>query len=199
MAGRVAGVPRVEHSMDAAMMLTTVATRLGDRCGLVAFDRVVREIVPPARRTDQVSRVTEAMYQLEPELAESDYSSAFAQVVARFRRRSMLVLLTDLVDHAIEESLLPALPLITRTHLVIIGGVRDPQVEAWASGTDPGDDLDAEAAAYRQAAAVQALADRRRTVARLRGMGVTVVDAAPGRFATELADAYLYAKTTGRL
>ena len=199
MAGRVAGVPRVEHSMDAAMMLTTVATRLGDRCGLVAFDRVVRQVVPPARRVDQVSRVTEAMYALEPELAESDYSSAFAQVVARFRRRSMLVLLTDLVDHAIEESLLPALPLITRTHLVIIGGVRDPQVEAWAAGGGSDDDLDAEAVAYRQAAAVQALTDRRRTVARLRGMGVTVVDAEPRRFATELADAYLYAKARGRL
>lgn len=200
MAGRVAGVPRVEHSMDAAMMLTTVATRLGDRCGLVTFDRVVRSVVPPARRTDQVSRVTEAMYALEPELAESDYSSAFASVVARFRRRSMLVLLTDLVDHAIEESLLPALPLITRTHLVVIGGVRDPQVEAWAQG-DVGDDLDGdpEAAAYRQAAAVQALTERRRTIARLRGMGVTVVDAAPGRLAPELADAYLRAKSTGRL
>lgn len=200
MAGRVAGVPRVEHAMDAAMMLTTVATRLGDRCGLVAFDRVVRNIVPPARRTDQVSRVTEAMYALEPELAESDYSSAFAQVVARFRRRAMLVLLTDLVDHAIEESLLPALPLITRTHLVVIGGVRDPQVEAWARGElDDDARSDPEAAAYRQAAAVQALSDRRRTVARLRGMGVTVVDAAPGRLASELADAYLVAKTTGRL
>jgi uncharacterized protein (DUF58 family) len=198
MAGRVAGVPRVEHAMDAAMMLTTVATRLGDRCGLVAFDRVVRAVVPPARRTDQVSRVTEAMYTLEPELAESDYSSAFAEVVARFRRRAMLVLLTDLVDHAVEDSLLPALPLITRTHLVVIGGVRDPQVEAWARG-EALDDDDPEAAAYRQAAAIGVLAQRRRTVARLRGMGATVIDAAPGRLAPELADAYLLAKSTGRL
>lgn len=199
MAGRVGGVPRVEHSMDAAMMLTTVATRLGDRCGLVAFDRVVRQVVPPARHTDQVARVTEAMYALEPELAESDYTSAFTQVVARFRRRAMLVLLTDLVDHAIEESLLPALPLITRTHLVVIGGLRDPQVEAWAAGGELDRDGDPAAAAYRQAAAVQALADRRRMVARLRGMGVTVVDAAPGRLANELADAYLMVKTRGRL
>lgn len=198
MAGRVAGVPRVEHAMDATMMLTTVATRLGDRCGLVAFDRVVRSVVAPARRTDQVSRVTEAMYALEPELAESDYSSAFAEVVARFRRRAMLVLLTDLVDHAVEDSLLPALPLITRTHLVVIGGVRDPQVEAWASG-EVLDDDDPEAAAYRQAAAIQTLAQRARTVARLRGMGATVIDAAPGRLAPELADAYLLVKRTGRL
>jgi len=91
MAGRVAGVPRVEHAMDAAMMLSHVATRLGDRCGLVAFDREVRATVPPARHKDQVSRVTEAMFSLEPELAESDYTGAFAQVVARLRRRAMLV------------------------------------------------------------------------------------------------------------
>ena len=53
MAGRVAGVPRVEHAMDATMMLATVATRLGDRCGLVAFDRTVRAVVPPARTSTQ--------------------------------------------------------------------------------------------------------------------------------------------------
>ena len=79
-------------------------------------------------------------FALEPELAESDYAGAFAQVVARFRRRTMLVLLTDLVDQAVEDSLLPALPLITRTHLVVVAAVRDPQVEAWADGTAPVDD-----------------------------------------------------------
>ncbi len=46
MAGQVADVPRVEHAMDALMCLTTVATRLGDRCGLVAFDRTVRAVLP---------------------------------------------------------------------------------------------------------------------------------------------------------
>ncbi len=198
MAGRVDGVPRVEHAMDATMMLTAVATRLGDRCGLVTFDRRVRSIVPLARHTDQVARVTEAMFALEPELSESDYSSVFAEVVARFRRRSMLVLLTDLVDEAVQTSLLPALTLISRTHLVVVGAVRDPQVEAWAAGAQL-DDIDPDEAAYRQVAAVQSLAERRRTVARLRGRGVTVVDAAPGRLSSELADAYLLVKRNGRL
>lgn len=194
MAGRVDGVPRVEHAMDAAMMLAAVATRLGDKCGLVAFDRQVRAVVPPARHTDQVGRVTEAMYALEPELSESDYTGAFAEVVGRYRRRAMLVLLTDLNEQAVADSVLPALPLITRTHLVVVAGVRDPQVVAWAN--EPvGDD----GGAYRRVAAIQALAERDRTAARLRGLGVTVVDAAPGRLATELADAYLMVKSTGRL
>src|SRR4051794_33019094 len=47
MAGRVDDVPRVEHAMDAVMMLTAVATRLGDRAGLVAFDSPGRAVGPP--------------------------------------------------------------------------------------------------------------------------------------------------------
>lgn len=194
MAGRVDDVPRVEHAMDAAMMLTSVATRLGDRCGLVAFDRTVRAVVPPARHHDQVGRVSEALYRLEPELAESDYTGAFAEVVARYRRRAMLVVITDLNEQAVADSVLPALPLVTRTHLVVVAAVQDPQVRGWAAERVS----DAEGA-FRQAAAVQALADRERTAVRLRALGATVVDAAPGRLGVAVTDAYLLAKSTGRL
>jgi len=180
--------------MDAALMLTAVSTRLGDRCGLVAFDRRVRAVVPPARHSDQLSRVSEALYRLEPELAESDYTGAFAEVVARYRRRAMLVVLTDLNEQAVADSVLPALPLITRTHLVVVAAVQDPQVLRWAHRRP----TDAEEA-FRQVAALQALEDRRRTTARLRALGATVVDAAPGRLGVEVTDAYLLAKSTGRL
>ena len=194
MAGRVADVPRVEHAMDAVLALTTVATRLGDRAGLVAFDRQVRAVVEPGHTRAQLGRVTEAMYDLQPVLAESDYLGAFVQTLARFRRRAMLVVLTDLVEQAVVESLLPAMPVIARQHLVLVGAVRDPDVETWAAErpADVGD-------VYRQAAALRAIEERRRTVARLRALGATVVDAAPGRLAPALADAYLDVKAAGRL
>jgi uncharacterized protein (DUF58 family) len=194
MAGRVEDVPRVEHAMDAVMMLTAVATRLGDRVGLVAFDRRVRAVVPPTRARDQLTRVTEAMYRLEPVLAESDYRGAFTETLARFRRRTMLVILTDLVEQAVGESLLPALPLILRNHLVVVASVRDPDVVRWAKEI-PSD----ASATYRKAAAISALDERARTVARLRGLGATVVDEPPGDLAPKLADTYLKVKATGRL
>ena len=126
MAGRVAGVPRLEHAMDAILCVTTVATRLGDKCGLVAFDHRVRAVVPPSSGRDQVSRITESMFDLEPELVESDYRGAFTTTLARFRRRSMLIVLSDLVEQAVGESLLPALPMVSRRHLVVVAAVADP-------------------------------------------------------------------------
>lgn len=194
MAGQVDGVPRLDHAMDAVMMLTAVATRLGDRAGLVAFDQGVRAIVGPGHARGQLGRVTEAMYTLEPQLVESDYRGAFAQTLARFRRRALLVLLTELAEAPVAETLLPALPLVARDHLVLIAGIEDPEVAAWAHAVPEN-----AGEAYRKAAAVAALDARRRTIARLRGLGATVVDAPPGRLAPALADAYLHLKATGRL
>jgi uncharacterized protein (DUF58 family) len=194
MAGVVQDVPRLDHAMDAVMMLTAVATRLGDRAGLVAFDAQVRAVVGAGHARDQLARVTEAMYSLEPKLVESDYGAAFATTLARFRRRTMLVVLTELAEQAVTETLLPTLPLIVRDHLVVVASVADPQVQRWMASF-PGE----AAAAYRKAAAAAALADRRRAVARLRGLGAVVVDAPPGRLAPDLADTYLRVKATGRL
>ncbi|HZM41243.1 MAG TPA: DUF58 domain-containing protein [Acidimicrobiales bacterium] len=194
MAGRVDGVPRVEHAVDAVMMMTAVATGLGDRCGVVAFDREVRAAVPPGSGRAQLGRVVEALYDLEPVLAESDYAGAFSETLARFRRRTMLVVLTDLVAPAVDEWLVPALPLILREHVVVVAGVSDPDVARWSEA--PGDEP---TTVYRRAAALSALEARRRTVIRLRGLGATVIDARPGRLAPALADTYLRVKATGRL
>lgn len=194
MAGRVGGVPRLEHAMDAAMCVTAVATRLGDRTGLVAFDREIRAVVPPSAGRHQLGRVTEAMYDVHPQLVEADVREAFATAITRFRRRSLLVLLTDLVEESVGETLLPALPLATRSHLVLVGAVQDPDVVRWAAD----DALDA-GQAYRKAAAVASLASRARATARLRAAGVVVVDAPPGKLAPMLTDAYLEAKAVGRL
>ena len=194
MAGQVAGVPRVEHAMDAVMMLTFVATHLGDRCGLMMFDREVRTVVGPGHGRDQVARVTGAMFDLYPELAESDYQGAFRTALTRFRRRMLMVIHTDLVEQAANVSLVPALPLILRTHVVMVVAARDPEVVAWAEAVPTDDET-----AYRHAAARATLAERERTAARLRGLGATVVDEVPGDLAPRLADAYLSIKATGRL
>ena len=193
MAGQVAGVARVEHAIDAVMMLTAVASRMGDMAGLVAFDRRVRAVVPPRSSQGQLGVVTENLYDLQPELAQSDYRGAFTEVLARFQRRAMLCLFTEL-DEALVDTLLPALPLIARTHLLLVATVSDPAVAAWA--VEPPADIEA---AYRRAAAASARHRRKELARLLEAGGAMVVDALPGRLGPLVTDAYLNVKATGRL
>jgi uncharacterized protein (DUF58 family) len=193
-AGLVEGVPRLDHGMDATLALGTVATRLGDRVGLVAFGGAVRTVVAPRRDRDQLRRLSTAMHALEPELAESGYREAFRTTLARFRRRALLVVVTELAAEAVQETLVPALPLVTREHAVVVASVRDPAVERLRDhpGAAPRD-------GYAAAAAVTVLDERERAAARLRAVGAEVVDAAPGELAARLVDRYLDVKATGRL
>jgi uncharacterized protein (DUF58 family) len=194
MAGLVAGVPRLEHALDAVFALTTVATGLQDHVGVVAYDDRVRASLPPSHRSDQLAQVVEAVYELEPELLETDHLAAFSHTLARFRRRTTMVICTDLTEATVTETLLPALPLVLRDHLVIVVAVTDPEVAAWA--TEPVQD---DTGLYRRAAATGALEDRARLAARLRGFGAVVVDAPPGVVASRLVDAYLDARAGGLL
>ena len=194
MAGQINGVPRVEHAMDAVMMLTAMAGHLGDKAGLVAFDSQVRAVVPPASGRAQMGAVTEALFDLSASLQAADYRGAFTHTLARFRRRSLLVLYTDLVEQAVGESLLPVLPMVAAQHLLIVAAVRDPDIVHW-SREQPADEV----GTYRQAAARATLADRDRAAAGLRSIGATVIDAPPAELSTRLADTYLGIKATGRL
>jgi len=134
------------------------------------------------------------MYQLEPQLVESDYRGAFVHALSRFRRRSLVIVLTELAEQGLSDTLLPALPLIQRHHLVAVASVSDPDVDFWARGIP----IDA-SSAFRKSAGIQSLDARRRAIAGLRQRGATVVDAVPGKLSVELADAYLNVKATGRL
>lgn len=196
MAGSVGGVPRVEHAMDAVLGLTAVATQLGDRIGLMSFDSQVRSLVVPSASHVQRSRVAEAMYLLDAELAESAYGPAFAYATAHIRRRALYVVLTDLTEAVVAEQLVPPLRTLVRTHLVLVAAVQDPIVAAWSRDLAASDPVEG---AYRAAAAVSALEARRRAAAMLRSVGALVVDASPGRLATDVVDAYLELKATGRL
>ncbi|GAA2127715.1 DUF58 domain-containing protein [Actinomadura napierensis] len=192
-AGRVGDIPRLDCSMDAALLLGALASRAGDRVDLLAYDRRVRTRVEGASRTDLLPAMVHAMAPLEPELLEFDAAGMVSTLMARVRQRCLVVLLTDLNTAAIEEGLLPLLPLLTARHLVMIAAVADPRVGEMAAGRG---DL---AAVYDAAAAERARADRRRLTAELRTHGVEVVDAPPQEIAPALADAYLALKAAGRL
>ena len=97
--------------LDAALLLTALASRAGDRVDLLAFDRVPRAAVEGAGRTDVLRRTVDAMALLEPALVEADGRRLVGEVLRRARRRSLVVLFTSLDTAALEEGLLPHLGL----------------------------------------------------------------------------------------
>jgi uncharacterized protein (DUF58 family) len=188
-----AGWPRLDWSMDAALLLAALASRAGDHVDFLAHDRVSRAGVFGASRTELLAQLVDAMAPLQPTLVEPDWRAMVAAIARRTRRRSLVVLLTDLNATALDEGLLPVLPLLSAKHHVMIAAVADPRVDELAAGRSDA------AAVYDAAAAERARNDRHTIASRLRRSGVEVVDAAPTEIAPALADRYLAMKAAGRL
>ncbi|MGA9492650.1 MAG: DUF58 domain-containing protein [Mycobacterium sp.] len=187
------GWPRLDWSMDAALLLAALASRAGDHVDFLAHDRVTRAGVFGASRTELLNRLVEAMAPLTPSLVESDSTAMISAVLRRTRRRALVVLMTDLNASALDEGLLPVLPQLAAKHRVLVAAVTDPRVDQLASGRSDA------AAVYDAAAAERSRNDRSSIASRLRHSGVEVIDAPPTELAPALADRYLAMKATGRL
>ena len=192
-AGRVEDVPRLDSAMDAALLLAALAARAGDRVDFVAGDRRVRSRLRSAGSRDVAANLQDAMADLEPVIAEADWSALAGAVTGFGRQRALVVLLTPLEPSAIEEGLLPVLPALTRHHRVVLASVRDPALEQLAGTRGTIDEV------YDAAAAEQALVRRRQTADLLGALGVDVLDADAERLPPVLADHYLALKANGLL
>jgi uncharacterized protein (DUF58 family) len=192
-AGRVAGVPRLDTYLDAALLLTALASRAGDRVDLIAADRQVRARVIGASRSEVLPAVTDAMAGLEPELTESDSGLMASSLLTIAGQRSLIVLFTELSPTALRAGLLPRIPALTARHRLLVAAVSDPRLTELAAGRGTA------AAVYQAAAAEHALAGRAALASALRRRGVLVADAPPDQLPSVLADTYLSLKAAGRL
>lgn len=181
---------RLDVALDALAAVAAVADAVGDRVGAVAFDAVVRRSVSPRRAGGE--ELLRALYDLEPEVVDSDYDLAFHRIGSA--KRGLVVVFTDLLEEAASRPLLDALPVLARRHAVVIATVSDPDlIEAVTA--EPATTADVHAAAV----AVALLSDRDQVVRAIGGTGSLVVDTPPERFPSACVAAYLTLKSQARL
>jgi uncharacterized protein (DUF58 family) len=193
-AARIGSAPRLDASLDAALLLGTLASRAGDRVDVMAADGRARMLTRGSQTgSDGLAGLLTAMAGLQPRLVETDGRRLVSEILRTVPHRALVVLFTSLDEAAITEGLLPVLASLTRRHVVLLASVTDPQVLAMAGAHDNATEV------YDAAAAERSLASRRRVTALLRRLDVEVVDAGPGEFASKVSDAYLSLKAAGRL
>ena len=192
-AGRVGDQPKLDHAMDAALLLGALAARAGDRVDLLIADRDVRVSVLRKSAAELLPAFVNAMAPIEPVLVETDHRSLVTEIATRVAHRSLVVILTGLDAAAITEGLIPVLGPLRRKHKIVIGAVSDPRIDELVVGrSDVGE-------VYAAAAAEADQLRRAGTARSLRNLGISVVQAPPERFAPALADHYLSLKKAGQL
>ena len=188
------GLTKLDHALNAGLLLTYAAGRRGDRVSLLAYADQVKAFLPPRRGRRAFLSILETLYRLEPELTESDHARAFSYLHGRGLRRSLLVLFTDLSDPEPSRALVAHLARAARQHLVALVTVADPSITTPAT-RDPRDAQEL----YEKVVAQRLLAERRQVLAMLGGRGVITLDLPADKLSAQVVATYLELKARGRL
>jgi uncharacterized protein (DUF58 family) len=189
MAARVAHVTRLDHAVNAAVLLASVCRRMEDRFGILAFDDGVEQGLGQGRGNAHLRKLTAYAAGVLPRDLHTDYLALGAHLRRRLHSRALVLLLTALPELDEGGTLVRAVETILPQHLPVVIVFSDPGLAA-AAAFAPADKPEL----CRTLVARDLWVERRRTLAELRRRGALVVETAPGDAGIEAVNSYLEVK-----
>lgn len=194
MAARVGDLTKLDHAINAALLLAYAAVRLEDQVGLLLFADDVQVFLPPRKGMAQFRRITNALYGAQATLSFVDYRGPLRFLRAKVRRRALMVFFTDVLDEAQSKPLVEYARRLATRHLPLVVTLSDPAVvEASRAIPQVADE------AYAQVVATEILREREALLRALRAEGAQVVDAPSDRISTAAVNRYIELKRARRI
>lgn len=189
MAEPIAGAARLDHAVEAALLLAWAGLKAGDHVGMFAFDERPHAWLRPEGRLSAYEPLRSALADLPYTQAEPNFTLGLLDLASRLDRRSLVIVFTDFVDVIAADLMLEALARLARHHLVLFVTLADVDVERLALGEPR------TLGALTQAVVASDLVRERRLVLkRLERLGIQTVEAAPGLVSARLLNRYLDVK-----
>jgi uncharacterized protein (DUF58 family) len=188
------GVPRLDHAIEAGLLLGYTALRSGDLVGSYAFDAAIRQFGPPLRGTAAFRRLQSHAAGLDYTHEETNFTLGLAELSVRLKRRALVVLFTDFTDTVTAELMVESLQRLAARHVVVFVCQRDPALPALIDRRPDQSRTVAEAVIARDL-----LQERRTVFSRLDRLGVHCLDVPRGKLSVALINKYVMIKQRGLL
>jgi len=182
--------PRFEYALSSALVLADIALQSGDRVGVMVFNEEVRRYVAPARGAAALAQIRDALAGTAATLTEPDYAAAFRTLLTHHRRRSLIVLFTDVIDPRSSRAVTAHTTRSAIRHLPLVVALRNEQLAEAAIPTVRMTDE----TAYATVAAEELLSARSEVLLGMRQAGVSVIDTPPMVMTAALINQYLEIK-----
>lgn len=184
------GLTMLDHALNSSLMLAYIALSRGDAVGLLCFSDKIECYVPPRAESGQMNRLLHASYNIFPRMVESRYDEAFQFMKTRNPRRSLVVLVTNLIDEINANQVSQYVGNVHGKHLPLAVFLRDhhlfnPLPDHF---NETPEDL------YTAAAAADILSWRHQVMSGMVHRGAMVLDAFPESLTAPLVNQYLEIK-----
>jgi len=193
MTGTAGDISLLDHSLNAMLMLSYVGLRQGDSVGMISFSDRIHNYTPAKSGVKHINRLLHASYNQHAEYVESRYDEAFLYLRTHCLKRSLVVLVTNVIDEINAHQVKQYMGSLTGRHLPLAVLLRDREVFSAI------DDFEAtsypnRSTIYQAAAAADVLTWRHHVIRDLKHQGVLALDLFPEQLTSELVNQYLEIK-----
>lgn len=185
---------KIDYSVNAVLMLSYVAGLRGDRVGLLGFADEVSSYLAPRAGRGQFYRMLATLYAVESQPVESDYVRAFSYLGAKHKKRSLVVIFSDIATGIAADTLVKQIAPLAPRHLVLLVAISDPTVVRLAQQI-PRDSV----GVYERAVAEQLVDERQLILDKLRQRGVLTLDVPANQLTVAVVNKYLELKARARI
>jgi uncharacterized protein (DUF58 family) len=193
MTGTAGDISLLDHSLNAMLMLSYVALRQGDSVGLISFSDRIHNYTPARSGVKHINRLLHASYDQQARYVESRYDDAFLYLRTHCLKRSLVILVTNVIDEINSHQLKQYMGSLTGRHLPLGVLLRDRElysaIDEFESVPNPD-----RATIFQAAAASDVLTWRHQVIRDLRHQGVLALDLFPEQLTSELVNQYLEIK-----
>jgi uncharacterized protein (DUF58 family) len=113
----------LDLAVETALVGATVALELGDEFGLVTYADGAKSWVRAGSGQSHFHRFRDCLLGIEPLPTNADYESLFSDLRVRLRRRAYLIMLADLTERSVSESLRRGIGLVRSSHALLMTSI----------------------------------------------------------------------------
>jgi Uncharacterized conserved protein (some members contain a von Willebrand factor type A (vWA) domain) len=183
---------RLDHILDAAILLAFHIQERGDMVGALSFNCKVAAFIPVGRGNSHLQKMISQLFNMQAVMVESDYRGAFNFWQSKVNKRSLIFIYTDLLDSESSKELIDHLKILSRHHLVVCVLSRQNTLDRLADTV-----ISDEKSAFLKGTALELLKERALLIRSLTGYGIQVLEVNPANIRQSVVDHYNYLKNRG--
>lgn len=188
------GLSLLDYSINASLVLANVILKKQDKAGMFSFSKKVENRVAAERRSGQMNRILESLYNVKTDFFESDYGRLYADVRKNITQRSLLILYTNFETMDGLKRQLTYLKAMAKNHLVVVVFFQNTEVQEIINKK-----ADTVQEVYDKVIAEKFAFEKRLIVNELRKYGIYSVLTQPENLTLDTINKYLEIKARGIL
>ncbi|MBR6979347.1 MAG: DUF58 domain-containing protein [Prevotella sp.] len=184
------GMTLLDHSINAALVLSYVAINKQDKAGLITFADKFDTFVPADRKNTQMQLILESLYHQQTLFGESDYSMLCPNVNRLVGRRSFMMLYTNFTDFGSLERQLPYFKLLNTYHRLLVVFFEDVELNEFTR--TPSESMED---TYQHVVAEKLIYERRLIANTLMQNGIYCLLTTPHKLSVDVINKYMEMKS----